>query len=93
MHQEPYRFDETPVTLTFASCNFKEQQVPIECSGEWEISDQRKEYLFSVQNCSEQIPTDAQGILKYLKTLDGIGPKSAKKLFSGFLKGIFAKAA
>jgi len=61
-------------------------------SGEWQepsATSSKKEYLFNVVECNDIMPTDAAGIMRYLQTLDGIGKKSATKLYAAYGNDVF----
>ena len=64
-----------------------------EMTGEFEEYEDKKtgkmRYSFKVQEVSEMIPSEEDGIKSYLRTLKGVGPVLAESMFHEFGKDIF----
>ena len=62
-------------------------------TGEFEEYEDKKtgkmRYSFKVQEVSEMIPSEEDGIKSYLRTLKGVGPVLAESMFHEFGKDIF----
>lgn len=59
--------------------------------GDWVRSDKggRKMYTFAVNSFTEIIPESSAGIIRYLQTLDGVGKKTATRLYEAFGEDVF----
>ena len=56
---------------------------------EGELEKYKNSYTLSVSKYSEVIPTEEESIITYLKTLKGVGEKTAALLYSQFSVNVF----
>ena len=67
------------------------KNVTYSLEGDWVRSDRngKKAYTFAVSSYTEEIPKTSAGIIRYLQTLDGVGAKTARRLYETFGDDIF----
>ena len=65
--------------------------VSYDLSGEWQkdAKSGRGKYIFLADDARELLPKDSSGIIKYLQTIDGIGKKSAVRIYEEFGDDVF----
>ena len=61
-------------------------------SGSWKYDkkDEKDRWTFSVQDYQETMPNSKDGIIKYLSTLQGVGPVTAKRIYEEFGDAVFS---
>ena len=90
----------TPDGKTLKRFSAKGEFLPITSSvniilkGKWEEYKDKKTkefkgYTFKVEDFEEEVPTEEASVIRYLSHFDGIGPKTARKMYKMFGNDIF----